>query len=315
MNFSVVIPTYDRLNDLKECLNSIVNQSLLPKEIIIIDDGNLKKTFLQKVEKSLKDKAIKFQYFKKEIPGLAKSKNLGAKEARGDIVLFLDDDVILEKDYLENLVKVWKENEKDKRLAGVSGIVINFRKKSWFERIFNRFFCLYSPKPRRILPWGFYTWDNNFKKPEKADLVFGGISSFRKEIFKKYQFKPLQPGRTALENLEFCWRIKKDGYYFIVTPFAKLIHNESQINREEAILSGYKEGFNRWLIFKLHAQKTFKNYLCFGIASLGWIIRQWLAIFIEPKLALNHFLYGIGLMKGNLDFLIHHFIRIKNANT
>jgi len=46
MQFSVIIPTYNREKDLDECLNSILKQTLFPSEIIIIDDGNLIKNFL-----------------------------------------------------------------------------------------------------------------------------------------------------------------------------------------------------------------------------------------------------------------------------
>ncbi|KPJ56685.1 hypothetical protein AMJ49_04220 [Parcubacteria bacterium DG_74_2] len=306
---SIAIPTKDREKDLLKCVESVKDQTLLPLEVLIIDDGKISELTKSSIQKLLSEKQISFRYFKKNKPSLAESKNLGAKRANGNIILFLDDDVVLERDYLERLLEVWEKNKEDKKLAGVSGMVTNVKEKYLIEKIFNRIFFLYSLRPWSILPWGFQTHDYNLRKEEKTEWTPCGFTSFRKEIFDQCQFKPLQSGRTALEDIEFCWRLKKDGYYFIITPFAKLIHNESQTGREEAMISGYKEGFNRCLIFKTHTQKTFKNYLCFLIATLGWIIRQWLAIFIEPRLALNHFFYSVGLIKGNFCFLIKYLCK------
>lgn len=304
MNLSIVIPTKDREKSLFRCIKYIENQTIFPIEVLVIDDGELKENIKAKIQNLLTKKNINFKYIKKDTPGLAESKNLGVEKASGSIILFLDDDVVLEKDYIENLVKVWEKNRGDKKLAGISGMPTNAKKRLLLEKIFNRIFLLHSLEPWSILPWGFQTWDYDLKREEKVDWTPCGFTSFRKKIFDRYQFKPLQPGRTALEDIEFCWQLKKDNYYFIINPSLKLIHYELLTGREKSFISGYKEGYNRCLIFNLHAEKKFKNYLCFYIACLGWIIRQWLAIFVEPKLALNHFLYGFGLIKGNFDFFI-----------
>ena len=303
MRISIVIPTKDREKSLIECVLSIKNQTFLPYEVLVIDDGEIKKETKIFLKKELEKKGIIFRYFKKEKPSLARSKNLGAKKSQGEIILFLDDDVVLEKDYLENLVKVWEREENNQKLAGVSGLMKNASRKSFFEKIFLKLFFLSSKKSWAILPWGYQVWNHEIKKEEKADWIPGGISSFRKEIFKEFQFKELQPGRTALEDLEFCWQIKKKGYFFIITPQAKLLHKEEMQGKEKAFISGFKEGYNRCLIFSLHAKKTFKNYLIFIIASFGWVLRQFLGSFWEPRYFFYHFFYGLGLIKGKIYFL------------
>lgn len=311
IEISIIIPTKDRQKDLIECIESIKDQTFLPIEVIVIDDGEISEITKKLIRELLSKKGIFFEYFKKDKPGLAESKNLGAESANGNIVLFLDDDVILDKNYIKKLADIWKRNKKDKKLAGISGIAINTKVKFLPEKIFDRIFCLYSLKPWSILAWGFQTWDYNLEKEEKVQWTPCGFTSFRREILQKYQFKALQPGRTALEDIEFCCKLNKNGYYFIITPFAKLIHREVITGREKAFISGYKEGFNRCLIFQNYARKTFKNYLCFSIASVGWIIRQWLGALIEPKSGLNHLLLSFGLIKGNCCFLLRLFSRKK----
>jgi len=291
MEISIVIPTKDREKDLLECIKSISHQTFLPQEVLVIDDGEIKENIRKFVQVLLSEKNVSFRYFKKNNPDSAESKNLGAEKAINEVIVFLDDDVVLEKDYIANLIKVWEKNKKEKKLAGVSGIILNARKKSWLEQIFNRIFFLHSEKSWSILPWGFQTWDYNLKKEEKADWLPCGICSLRKKIFQKYQFQSLQPGRTALEDIEFCWRLKKDDYYFIITPLARLIHKESITGREKIFITGLKEGLNRKILFKKLADKNLKNCFCFWAASMGWILRQFLA---------GNFLKAFGMINGYL---------------
>ncbi|MGD0577098.1 MAG: glycosyltransferase family A protein, partial [Candidatus Staskawiczbacteria bacterium] len=191
LKLSIVIPTKDREEDIIKCVESISKQTSMPAEVLVIDDGQISETTKEKIRQMLLEKDIVFKYFKKDNPGLAESKNLGAKESNGDVVLFLDDDVILDKDYIKNLLIIWSKKWNEKKLAGVSGVISNSRIKSSAEILFNKIFFLYSAKPWSILPWGFQTWDFHLKKDEFSDWVPGGTSSFRKEIFNIYQFKAL----------------------------------------------------------------------------------------------------------------------------
>ena len=292
VSVSVVISTKDREEELLKCIQSIAKQTIKPAEVLIIDDGNIPESVKEIVKKHFFKKDIFLKYFKKDKPGLSESRNLGAEKAAGDIILFLDDDVILENDYIENLLKVWTERWNEKWLAGVSGIITNIKTPSFFGKIFTKFFCLYSSKPFTVLPWGFQTWGWEIKKEEQVDWLPGCNMSFRKEIFYNYKFKPLQPGRTGAEDVEFCLHIKNEDYYFVITPTAKLIHNQSLVGREDAFITGFKEGINRKIIFNMYAKKSIKNYFCFCVAAVGYALR----LFIT-----GHCSMGFGVVRGNLQ--------------
>jgi len=302
IGFSIVIPTRDREKDLLKCIESICQQTFFPLEVLIVDDGKISEQNKELIKNLLLKKGISYRYFKKNKPGTAESRNLGAKESLCDLVLFLDDDVVLNENYIKVLMETWVKHSGDSKVVGISGVPTNGKEKLLLEKIFERVFFLYSSRSWAILPWGFQTWDYKIKKVEIADWLPGGFAIFRKDVFQKYSFSPLQPGRTGLEDVEFCLQLKNKGFYFIITPFAKLIHNESLIGREKAFISGYKRGFNQCLIFKYHSEKNLKNYLCFIIASMGWILRQWIAIFVEPALCTRHFLLSIGLIGGIFSF-------------
>ena len=96
--FTVVIPTYNHEFFLKKAVNSVLNQTFDDYEIIIIDNYSDDKT--EEYIKSLNNQKIRF--FKIQNHGLlAKSRNLGIKEAKSDWIAFLDSDDLWYKDRLQ----------------------------------------------------------------------------------------------------------------------------------------------------------------------------------------------------------------------
>src|SRR3989344_2734900 len=113
-DMSVIIPTINRIGDLKITLESFYDKIEYLKEVIIVDQSHDDKT--KKYILSLKNKKI--FYIKSKIPSLTSARNLGVKRAKGKIVGFLDDDVTLDKQYFEEIIEVFNNNSK---VNGVSG--------------------------------------------------------------------------------------------------------------------------------------------------------------------------------------------------
>lgn len=276
MNFSVIIPTYKRQKELDLCLLSIFEQDLLPAEIIIVDDSELGEDFLKDWQGEAGIKNIDFVYYKKdhykEMPGSSSSRNIGIDLAKNNICFILDDDLVLEKDFFSKIIFDWK---KEDYLLGIGGVILNNRKKIIWEKIYNSFFNLDSSLSWDINNSGFQSWDDNIKKREKAFYVHGGVCAYSKELVKKLGgFTIFSGGREALEDLDFCWRAKLAGYYFLIEPEAKVFHAHSPSGRENEFISGFKESANRKKIFIKFGGKKFKSYIVFYWANFGWILRQ-----------------------------------------
>ena len=95
---SIVIPTYNHAEFIIKALKSVIDQTYKNWEAIIIDNESVDETY--KIINSLNDSRIK--YFKISNDGvIAKSRNLGIKEAKGDWIAFLDSDDWWTKDKLE----------------------------------------------------------------------------------------------------------------------------------------------------------------------------------------------------------------------
>lgn len=97
---TVVIPTHNRKGLLKRALHSVLNQSYLPLEIIVINDGSTDDTETYVTE--LQQQYLQIKYLKHPSPkGAPKARNYGIREASGEFITFLDDDDELHPDNIK----------------------------------------------------------------------------------------------------------------------------------------------------------------------------------------------------------------------
>ncbi len=99
---SIVVAIFNRKDELFELLNSLIAQTDKDFEVIIVDDGSFV-DLLPTVE-TFKE-MLNIQYFKKANSGPGLSRNYGANRAKNDWLVFVDSDVIVEKNYIENIKK------------------------------------------------------------------------------------------------------------------------------------------------------------------------------------------------------------------
>ena len=108
---SVIIPVYNADKYLKECLDSIVNQTLKDIEIICIDDGSNDNSLSILEEYVKKDSRITILKGTKQ--GAGSARNIGLASAKGEYLSFLDADDFFEWNMLEEMYNNAKENESD----------------------------------------------------------------------------------------------------------------------------------------------------------------------------------------------------------
>lgn len=102
---SVVIPAYNAEEYLSRTINSVLSQTLLPDEIIVVDDGSTDAT--SEVAKSYSDKII---YIKQDNAGASAARNTGIKAAKSEWIAFLDADDEWLPEYLEKQIALLKRN-------------------------------------------------------------------------------------------------------------------------------------------------------------------------------------------------------------
>jgi glycosyltransferase involved in cell wall biosynthesis len=102
MRCSVIIPTYRRCDILKECLERLEGQQYPHRdfEIIVVNDGSRDET--ERIVKNFAESTdIAVSYLFQENQGQGIARNLGITRARGDIIIFIGDDILVEPDFLQ----------------------------------------------------------------------------------------------------------------------------------------------------------------------------------------------------------------------
>ena len=102
MKYSIIVPVYNRPDEVDELLESLCSQTLHDFEVLVVEDGS------QKPCKDVCDKYVgilDLHYYLKDNSGPGQSRNYGAKRAQGDWLIILDSDVVLPEGFLASIEK------------------------------------------------------------------------------------------------------------------------------------------------------------------------------------------------------------------
>jgi glycosyltransferase involved in cell wall biosynthesis len=102
MFFSIVIPVYNRPEELAELLESLTAQTYKHFEVVVIEDGSKKKSDVLCADFA---KKLNIQYYFQENTGQGFARNAGFKLAKGDFFIILDSDCVLPRQYLTAVLK------------------------------------------------------------------------------------------------------------------------------------------------------------------------------------------------------------------
>lgn len=113
---SVIIPTYNTNNSLKRAIKSVLDQTYMKIEIIVVDDNNLNSTGRKNCERIMQcyklNSKVKYVKHKQNINGSA-ARNTGVANSKGFYIAFLDDDDFFYKEKIEKQIQFMKKNNYD----------------------------------------------------------------------------------------------------------------------------------------------------------------------------------------------------------
>jgi len=110
VKFSIIVPVFNRPDEVRELLESLSKQTEKNFELVIVEDGSTEPC--KTVSDEFADR-IEIQYFFKKNEKPAIARNFGAKHAKGDYFLFFDSDCIIPEKYFEIITKELTENYVD----------------------------------------------------------------------------------------------------------------------------------------------------------------------------------------------------------
>lgn len=270
MNVSAIIPTYNRNRDLGDCLNSLFAQTESVAEIIIVDNSkdSVAEPLAKEFMKKFAEINCQLVYVGNNINSLTVARNLGARKASGDIVLFLDDDVILDKDYVRELLEVFKNNT---NALGVQGYINPGLTDLTRNRLFRLFYWYHlEDNKSRVLPSVSATYPLKLDRVIECQWLSGANHSYRRIVLEEFQYDENLMKYSDGEDLDFSYRVyKKYPGSLFMTPAAKLVHNTSMSGRALGKELVYmQEIYGLYLFCKLF-DATPKNVLIYFWSRIG----------------------------------------------
>nr|WP_319375364.1 glycosyltransferase family 2 protein [uncultured Methanoregula sp.] len=301
MQVSAIIPTKNRYSDLVACVRSLLFQTMKPDEIIVVDASDT--GGLEEVLDTTFGNNPVIRYIHSR-PGLTLQRNIGVQAAGGDILLFFDDDVVLEKNFVAEISRVF-ESDTGKLIGGVYGnIVPSFEsgeekkcaggKSSLllfaYSLFASVFFLSKVRKDGKFQPTGFPTYPYGSDVITTVECVPGGLTGYRREVFQEFSFDENLTGYGYMEDDDFSYRVSRK-YKNVYTPHARVIHNESPAARDRRYASRKMMIMNYYYLFVKNIPQDFFHRAVFWWSVLG--------LFTNEIITLNY--SGIQGLKDGLN--------------
>ena len=231
LTVTVIIPTKNRPSDLQRAVRSLLLQTVLPQSLVVIDQSDstesqrLTRAELAEGASARTGPELRYIY-DVSIRSAARARNRGMQVADGDIWLFLDDDVVLEPQFIEALSAAYREHPD---AAGISGIITNYGRPRIGYRLWDWAF-MRGPfrDQRQPIYWRAEKLRNS--PPIRVDRFTGAVMSFRAEVVRKVLFDEELLGVSDGEDVDFCLQLGPSAR-LLIAPRARLAHCHSPAGR------------------------------------------------------------------------------------
>ncbi len=271
LRLSVVICTKDRPESLAQTLETLWRQTRLPDELVIIDDGRQAPELVGAMRAAAEMRGVRFGYCNKcDCPGLARSRKAGIAQSSGDILLFLDDDVLLDANYVAGIMRVY-ESDADRRVGGVEGVLEGLR-YARLQMLVLRFFGMDSPRREgQILKNFIGVLVRNISAPTEVQWLTGCNMSYRREALEGVEIPTDLEGWSAGEDRAISWQVGR-RWRLVATPEARLVHRKVPTARLSARQTGFQEVYYNYLHFRRFMPQDFAHRAAFGWLAFGYVV-------------------------------------------
>lgn len=322
------MPVYQRIDELKLTFESILSQSIRPLELIVVDNntknedtyrlinliGIYKKKFLNNIS-----------YIKSPINSGAQARNLGAMSAKGDLVAFLDSDVILDQNYYEILIEYFNL---DQNLIAIQGLDRSLLEKKdsinslkiidniiyHFEQFFettvllNRKTCYVSASLNVAHP--------NLKKDFEleSEWISTCAGLFKRSLFEKYKFPEQFITYSNNEYLMFSYNLFKNSegtmIYTSKAKYRDIQTSKGRINRVQLMYQ--VQAYDLYIFLRIF-DKNYKNIFTYLKSRLGYLLYYLSRLILKRSFSLKLYFHSIisifypafhllSISKGDLSF-------------
>ncbi len=334
MEYSIIMPVYKRLDVINFSLNSILSQTLKPHELIIVDNNTNKKDtqslklILESFKENFKNKII---YIKSNKNSGAQARNLGAKVAKGELLAFLDSDVILDNNYYEILIEYFSSKKDLIAIQGIDRNLLNSKKEisilkkivdkliysfeQFFETslLFNKKFPYVSPSLAVSHP----KLEDEFEVSSQWISTCAGI--FKRSLFQKYQFPEQFVTYSNNEYVMFSYDLFRNSEgEMIYTSKAKYKDIQTASGRISSIELMYQiQTYDLYIFFQLF-EINLKNIFIYLKSRLGHLIYYVFRLILKRNKSPQNYIHSVfsifyplfhlvSIIRGDLSFYENDF--------
>jgi glycosyltransferase involved in cell wall biosynthesis len=232
MKVSVIVPTYNSQATIKSCLDSLSNQKFEGEyEIIVVDDASTDAT-----ASAVSDYPV--ELLKQDHMGPAAARNLGAKNAGGEILLFTDADCTPEVDWIEKMCTPFE----DEQVVGVQG-AYKTRQKELVAR-----FVQYEIEERYEI----------MSKEAQIDFIGSYSAAYRKNVFLGVGGFDTDFPIASGEDTDLSYRLSSTGHKMVFAPDA-IVYHEHPTGIVNYLKMKFYRAYWRVNLYRKTPQKTLKD--------------------------------------------------------
>lgn len=232
MDASIVVCTYNRGESLKDTLAALARLQTAPArtwEVVVVDNNSRDHT--KQVVEAAQQGWPRLRYVFEPVQGLSHARNRGIAEAAGEVILFTDDDVLPEPDWLETTLAGLEKYGAD-ACGGYIAPIWETQPPDWLTERFYGFLALRTDRT------------DDFILSGADQMPFGANMAFRKKIFERLGLFDVNRGRKADvlasgEDGEMFERILAAGYKAVFL-------GQSRVHHKVEAFRLTKRYFRRW---------------------------------------------------------------------
>ncbi|HSW87868.1 MAG TPA: glycosyltransferase family 2 protein [Candidatus Saccharimonadales bacterium] len=273
---SIIIANFNGEKYLSTCLSSVCKTTYTNFEILIVDDGSTDRSEKIIIDFQKKDKRIHLQ--KNDInTGAAASRNKAAAVAKGEILIFLDNDTEVDANWLSHMLEIFR---RDASIGGCQALLVDFEKRNQIQTAGTKLWAMTG----WALPIGQNDAPQSVTK-ETDIIALSAALAVRKTIFEKIGgFDELES--VVTEDLDFSWRVWLAGYRIVLSPKSIVYHWTKSVDMRKNMQ--HSKEIIYFHLTKNSLMSILKNYelynaIKFSITSLFISLGRSIVVLIKRK--------------------------------
>ncbi len=215
---SVIVSTHDRPEQLSVCLPSLLSQHYPRYEVVIVDNAPSTSATADFIQQTYSD-IPKLRYIREDCPGLSRGLNRGITEARGEILAFTDDDVVVDSYWLLELVKAFSIADD---VVCVTGLVLPLELETSAQILFEEYGGFSKGFNRRV-----YDMADNHPREPLYPYAAGRIGTGASMAFRPTFLRSIGGFDPALRcgmDIAAFFQTVRGGHKLVYEPTALAYH-------------------------------------------------------------------------------------------